>query len=118
MAGNAFLWGHIIATCLISTTAGYVGAYWNRVSRSSAWLKRLNECEAMVADLESSFASLMESHKRLRSREGMRRLREERIEPAQESKAEARKRVFGVTSGPDFARRQMEYASRHGDRQV
>jgi hypothetical protein len=114
MANDVFPWVLPIAQCAISLVAGYVGALWMRDSRYSRTQKRLNDCERMTADLESSFQSLMESHKRLRSRIGMRDLRE-REEPARkETKLEARRRIFGNASGPAFAKRQAEIGS--GDR--
>jgi hypothetical protein len=59
--------------------------------------------------LELNFDSLLDSHKRLRSRAGMRELRA-REEPVSkhETKAEVRARVFGNKSGPAFARQQLE----------
>jgi hypothetical protein len=68
--------------------------------------KRMNDLEVAMADLQSSFQSLIESHKRLRSRTGMRELREREQEP--ETKAQARARIFGHKAGPDFARTQLE----------
>jgi hypothetical protein len=92
---------------LLSVLAGYVGGRWKPVSGFSRLTKRLNDLEVMIADLDSNFASLMESHKRLRSRAGMRELRE-RDSGKPETKAEVRARIFGQKSGPDFARRQLE----------
>jgi hypothetical protein len=99
-------WPQIILTCVISLLAGYAGAAFKSVSGSSRTRKALRDIQTTVADLESSFDSLLESHKRLRSRAGMRELREKPAGP--ESKADARARIFGNKSGPAFARQQLE----------
>ena len=75
---------------------------------SSRTLKRLRDLEQTTADLNSSFDSLLDSHKRLRSRAGMRELREREQEPVRETKEQARARVFGREAGPGFAKRQLE----------
>lgn len=65
-----------------------------------------------MSDLTSNFESLLDSHKRLRSRAGMRELRDRRIVEREavskhETKEEARKRIFGTKSGPAAARMLM-----------
>jgi regulator of replication initiation timing len=73
---------------------------------SSQMRKRMSDLELMMSDLESSFQSLLESHKRLRSRAGMRELRERVSEP--ETKEQARARIFGNKAGPAFAKQQLD----------
>lgn len=104
-----------IQICLTLLAAGCAVAAYKRGSVSSRSLKRLNELEVMVSDLQSTFESLLESHKRLRSRAGMRELREREAEPGPESKSAIRKRLFGVAAGPAFAARQVELNARHKD---
>lgn len=101
------LWLQITLTCVTSLAAVSVWVVCRRVSVSSRLTKRMNDLETTMSDLQSSFESLLESHKRLRSRTGMRELREQ---PKQESKADIRRRLFGVASGPDFAREQVRRA--------
>jgi hypothetical protein len=82
-------------TCVISAVAGYVGAYWQRASAFSLLRKRMRDLEVTISGLESSFESLTEGYKRLRSRTGMRELREREPEKGkQETKAEILARVF------------------------
>jgi uncharacterized protein (DUF342 family) len=111
MASAGFPWVLLIATCVISLIAGSVAARWTRDSRYSRLQKRLNDCERTMADLESSFQSLLESHKRLRSRTGMQELREREAPRRQETKLEARRRIFGNANGPAFAKRQAEISA-------
>ena len=103
-------WVLLTLTCLNLLAAGCALAFSRQASTAAQRLKRWSECEREVSDLRADFTSLLESHKRLRSREGMRRLREERAAPAQETKAQARVRVFGGATGPDFAKRQLSMA--------
>jgi hypothetical protein len=93
----------------LSLAAAYAGALLGRGSVSSHFKKRLRALEQTTADLELNFDSLLDSHKRLRSRAGMRELRA-REEPVSkhETKAEIRARIFGNKSGPAFARQQLE----------
>jgi len=100
-----FAWLQVILTCLTLLAATLAWAACKRVSGSLRLAKRMNDLEVTTADLQSSFESLMESHKRLRSRTGMRELRERE---APETKEQARMRIFGTKSGPDFARAQLE----------
>lgn len=80
----------ITLTCVTLLAATLAWLVWRRVFASLRVLKRLNDLDQTTADLQSSFESLMDSHKRLRSRTGMRELREER----KETKAEILARVF------------------------
>jgi hypothetical protein len=105
----------LTGTCVLSLLAGYVGARLMRASRSNLSRKRLDDLERTMADLESSFRSLMESHKRLRSRTGMRELREERNQEP-ETKLQVRRRVFGNAAGPAFAQIQARLNANHPDR--
>jgi len=82
-------------------------ACWRLASRSSRITKRMRDLETTTADLESSFDSLLESHKRLRSRAGMREIRERESHPKVETKAEIRRRLFGAAAGPAFAKIQQ-----------
>lgn len=108
-------WLVLTLICLASLVAGYAGAYWGRVSASSRTTKRFHDMEMAISDLTSSFENLLESHKRLRSRAGMRELRQREAEPERESKAAVRKRLFGVAAGPAFAARQAELNGRNTD---
>jgi len=106
-----FVWVLTITSLLTSLVALYVSVSFRRVSASSQLLKRARDLEVMTADLHSSFESLLASHKRLRSRAGMRELREKdgEIPPLGTRKNELRK-FYGLNglSGPDFARKQMQ----------
>ncbi len=115
MANVVYLSALTIGICVLSWVAGYAGAAWRRDSRYSALQKRMNELERMTSDLESSFGSLMESHKRLRSRTGMRELRETRSQEP-ETKAQVRRRLFGMAAGPAFAKIQAGLNANHPDR--
>lgn len=101
-------WLQITSACVTLLAAGLVWLASRRVSASSRLTKRMNDLEITTADLQSSFESLIESHKRLRSRTGMRELREREAQPGPESKNAIRKRLFGVAAGPAFAARQAE----------
>jgi len=95
----------------ISCLAAVYAARSSRLaSDASSGLKRLREVERQISDLQSNFDSLMESHKRLRSRVGMRQLRDEKEIPIRETKAQARARVFGSAAGPAFAEKQLRIA--------
>lgn len=85
-----------------------------QVSECSRLAKRLREIEPEIAELQSQYTSLLESHKRLRSRTGMQNLREKRASTAAETKAQLLQRLgLAGKSGPDFARAQI--ALRSGD---
>ncbi len=105
----------IIVIWLLSLAAGLAGGYFGRAFASSQLRKRIRTVESSFADLESSFESLLESHKRLRSRAGMRELRSRQgasdgSPPAEgASKAELR-RYYGIAAaagniGPRAERR-------------
>jgi len=98
-------WALITWTCLASLAAGYVGGCFRSVSEFSRMRKLLRDTQRTVADLESSFDALMESHKRLRSRAGMREYRDREMgAKALETKADARRRIFGSAMGPAAAK--------------
>lgn len=71
-----------ILALTVATLAFFVGAA--ALLQSSKRLKlpfsRLVEIERQAADLSEQFDALLQSHKRLRSRAGMRELRERRAE--------------------------------------
>lgn len=112
----------VIILSLISLAALCVSVLSLRASGSSLPLKRCRDLEAQIADLNSSFDALMDSHKRLRSRSGMRELREKDQQregeppPPGASKEEVRA-YYGLSGkvGPDWARQQMSIAKR-GDK--
>jgi len=64
----------IFASLTLSIVACAI-AYSQREFRSTSPTKRLRQVEQQMSDLQSSFESLLESHKSLRSRVGMRELR-------------------------------------------
>jgi len=78
MAVDLFALLHFTMTCLASIGAIYAVVYSRQASASSRASKRMLALETQIADLASSFDDLLESHKRLRSKEGMRELRERR----------------------------------------
>lgn len=78
MAANLFALLHFTMTCLLLLGVIYAVGYSRQASASSRASKRMNALEMQIADLQSSFDDLLESHKRLRSKEGMRELRERR----------------------------------------
>ena len=63
---------------LLSVLALSVAWSQRQVSGASSMLKRIRLLAAEFADLQETVESLMESHKRLRSRQAMRELRERR----------------------------------------
>jgi hypothetical protein len=98
--------------CSVLLSALSASACWKLASGSYRLRKRTRELELLTAELSSSFESLMESHKRLRSRTGMAELRERRNGSAapreNESKGELLQRLgLAGKHGPDFARKQM-----------
>lgn len=104
------LWALVTLICSLSLSAACAMTCWKLASSAYRLQKSRRELELLTAELSSSFENLMESHKRLRSREGMRNLRETRGATPAETKAQARARIFGAAAGPDFARRQLEVA--------
>ena len=86
--------------------AGRATAALLRDFESSPPMKRLRDLEASIPELSQQMDSLLASHKRLRSREGMAAMRERRSAKP-ETKAEARARIFGAAAGPAFARIQQ-----------
>jgi len=77
-------------------------------SRSARMQKRMRDVESEMSELNLSFETLLESHKRLRSRAGMRELRAREAPVAVESKADVRRRLFGGATGPAFAKAQID----------
>lgn len=109
------LWLQITLILVPFCVAVYVGHVSRQVFDASRRMKRINDLDLTMSDLQSSFQALLESHNRLRSRTGMRELREREAQPGQESKAAIRKRLFGVAAGPAFAARQAELNARNKD---
>lgn len=106
-------WLLITMICSQLLSVGYAVAAWKRVSDASAHRKWRNETTQLITDLQSSFDSLLESHKRLRSRQGMAELRERkkggRPPSTVETKAELMQRLgLAGKAGPDFARVQLQ----------
>lgn len=110
----------ILAISLCSLCLAVISAVacWRAASRSSLPRKRMLEMQNEIGELTSAIDAMAESMKRLRSREGMRELRDARaaaraapqpvpVSPV-ETKAQARARIFGGKSGPDFAKQQLE----------
>lgn len=108
-------WLVFIQICLALWAAGCAVACYRAVSVYSRLKKRVYDVERETSDLTSAFESLLESHKRLRSRAGMRELRSREAEPGPETKAQVRKRLFGVAAGPAFAARQAQLNGRDTD---
>lgn len=102
--------GLALAICVCSTwlAARYARDCSTLASECSTLARRLREVEPSIAELSSQYDSLLESHKRLRSREGMRNLRERRGSTQAETKAELLARMgLAGKSGPEFARAQL-----------
>lgn len=109
--GRPALW--LLITTIFCTLLAVVCAIvsWQQASRCSRTTKRLRDVELETSELTLAFESLLESHKRLRSRAGMRELRAREEAPPVESKADARRRLFAGASGPAFAKKQLQIAS-------
>jgi hypothetical protein len=77
--GNGMPWWVLpIVTALLCCAAICVAVFWERAGASSPLWKRVRALETQITDLSSNFDSLMDSHKRLSARVGMRNLRERR----------------------------------------
>jgi hypothetical protein len=101
------LWAQITLTSATLFNVACAWLVWRLASASSRTTKRLRDLEQTTADLELSFDSLLESHKKLRSRAGMRELRAREDALAVETKAQVRARLFGSAAGPAFAKIQQ-----------
>jgi hypothetical protein len=101
----------ITMTCLLLLSAGCALVAWRQASACSRIRKRVHDLELSTADLNASLENLLDSHKRLRSREGMRELRSRRAGKTAdrpESKGELLARLgLAGKAGPDFARAQL-----------
>ncbi len=64
-----------IVISLLSLAASFVAVYRASGSGFTSLTKRQRSVESQMSDLQSSFDSLLESHKRLRSKQGMQELR-------------------------------------------
>lgn len=104
-------WELITTISLTFLCVGCAAVAWKQASACSRLLKRVRELELSTADLNSHLDALQESHKRLRSREGMRELRERRSTKntqRPETKGELLQRLgLAGKAGPDFARAQL-----------
>jgi hypothetical protein len=109
------VWLLIMQICLTLLAAACAVVASRPGSASLRTLKRQRELEVTMSDLQSSFEALLESHKRLRSRTGMRELRARDEEQPVEDKKAIRRRLFGALAGPAFAARQ---ASLDADRKI
>jgi len=70
------MYSALIFLCLTSLGVSFVAAFRASGSGFTSPVKRLRSVESQIADLQSSFDSLLESHKRLRSKIGMQTLRQ------------------------------------------
>lgn len=77
----------------------------------------MREAHIEIGELTSTVETLTESHKRLRSREGMRELRERRKGAGRpETKGELLQRLgLAGKAGPAFAQAQLELNANHPD---
>lgn len=110
-------WALLILILSLSACAGCAAISWRAASRCAPLRKQTLAHAREIGDLTSEIEALTEAHKRLRSREGMRDLRAARraaaapdaaVVPVKETKAQARARIFGATTGPAFARAQLD----------
>lgn len=113
--------GWALITMILSTflSAACAAVAWKRASECYPLRKRVRDLERTTADLNSDLESLLESHKRLRSREGMRELREKRSRkttPQHESKSELLERLgMAGKTGPAFAAAQLALNAHDSD---
>lgn len=110
MGANWLLLVHAILAIASFSSAMYARHCSQRASASCLPTKRMRDLEVATQELASSFDDLLESHKRLRSKEGMRDLRARRAAPpaAPETKGEMMRRIFGHAQGPGFAQAQLD----------
>lgn len=110
---NALLFTAIVvATCSCILSACFATIAVRAARQLSPRLRALDQLELTMADQDASFRRLLESHKTLRSRIGMRELRErEKDEPPASATPADRKaffrRKFGL-NGPNAARAAMK----------
>jgi len=99
-------WSLVTLICSVLLSALCASACWRLASASYRLLRRARDLEVLTAELNSNFESLMESHKRLRSRTGMAELRaRQKGPPEKETKAELLQRLgLAGKAGPAFAR--------------
>lgn len=113
--------GWVLITMISSTflCVGCAAVAWKRASECFPLRKRVRELELTTADLNSHLDGLLESHKRLRSREGMRELREKRSTASTrqpETKAQLLQRLgLAGKAGPEFARAQLNINAHNSD---
>lgn len=95
----------ILSTCMCVACAV---ACLRAASGSARLRKQMRDIHIEIGELTSTVETLTDSHKRLRSREGMRDLRARRAGPQQETKAQLLQRLgLAGKAGPDFARAQL-----------
>lgn len=104
----------ILLTC---TCVACAVVCWRAASASARLRKQVREAHIEIGELTSTVETLTESHKRLRSREGMRDLRERRkARSGPETKAELLQRLgLAGKAGPDFAKAQLELNANRPD---
>lgn len=111
--------GLLLTTMICSTLLSAICAVvaWRQASTCYRLRKRVHDLELSTADLNSTVENLLDSHKRLRSREGMKALRERRSGPKiAETKAELLQRLgLAGKAGPDFARAQLSLNANDSD---
>jgi len=107
----------ILSLCLCAIS---VVACWRAASACALPRKQMRDMQNEIGELNSAIDNFELSLKRLRSREGMAELRLARaaargtppagdqVQPVKETKAQARARIFGGKSGPDFAKQQLD----------
>jgi len=97
----------LISLALLCVVCAVVS--WRAASGCYRLRKQMRETAIEIGELSSAVETLTESHKRLRSREGMRDLRERRkAPPAEETKGQLLQRLgLAGKAGPDFARAQL-----------
>lgn len=94
--------------CIASLCVACAFVSWRAASGSARLRKQMRDVQIEIGELTSTVESLTESHKRLRSREGMRDLRARRAAPERETKAQLLQRLgLAGKAGPDFARAQL-----------
>lgn len=111
--------GSLLITMILSTLlcASCAAVAWKQASTCYRLRKRVHELELSTADLNSTLENLLDSHKRLRSREGMKELRARRSgQKTVETKAELLQRLgLAGKAGPDFARAQLSINANDSD---
>jgi hypothetical protein len=105
----------LILICFTSLSAACALVSWKAASGAARLRKQMRDAQIEIGELSSTVESLTESHKRLRSREGMRDLRARRAAPSgQETKAQLLARLgMAGKVGPEFAKAQLSLNADH-----